>query len=230
MANENVFEKEYVDQRDKNNLEGVLEQFNVPPAAITYIMKNKRTIQLVLALVVVLVVSWALYDSYRDKKVQNSGTALSSAMSSEGPDRVAALEQVAREYSGTSSALWAEIGLAHELEREGKFQEANSLFNTLLAKTGKDTALRPLLILGIAQSAEALGDYQQAIEQYTVLKTTEGYQSIGYSGHARIMELQGDTEAALAIYEEQLGGLNIATNPGEAGLVEQKIARIKASQ
>lgn len=230
MAKDSVFEKEYVDQRDKNNLEGVLEQFNVPPAAITYIRKNKRTIQVVLILIVVCVVTWALYDSYRDNRVRKSSAALSLAMESEGEARIAALEQVSQEFSGTDSALWAEINIAQELLQEGAYEEANSTFTGLQADVGTDSPLHPLLVLGGAQSAEALGDYQQATQQYTILKTTEGYQSLGFSGLARIEERQGNEEAALAIYEEQLSALNSSANPGEAGLVEQKIARIKASQ
>ena len=45
MANEDIFDKEYVDERDKNSLEGLLEQINLPPAVMKFVKENKRLVQ-----------------------------------------------------------------------------------------------------------------------------------------------------------------------------------------
>lgn len=230
MANENVFEKEYEDQRDKNNLEGLLEQFNIPPGAIAFIRNHQRLLQVLLVVVVVIIVSWALYDSHREKKVKNSGSALSIALGLEGEQQVAALEQVVLGFSGTDSALWAEINIAHGLARNGKTEAANVKFNALLSTIGKKSALKPLLEFSAAQTSETLGDFSGAAKNFELLKNTEGYQGVGYAGLGRLHELQGDKASALKVYEEQLGALSGSANPTETAIVEEKIARIKASQ
>jgi predicted negative regulator of RcsB-dependent stress response len=229
MANENVFEKEYEDQRDRNNLEGVLEQFNVPPKAITFIRKNLRLLQVAIAVAILGVVAWALYDSYRQTKIENSESALAQALELEGEQQVAALEQVAMEFSGTDSALWAEVSVARELARLGRTEEAQATFTTLLSRVEKKSALKPLIEFSAAQTSEALGDYAAAAQMFESLKNVEGYQGIAYGGLGRLRELQGDMAGALQVYEEQLGALSGSANASETAHVEEKIARIKAS-
>ena len=70
MSERSAFEKIHVEESEKADLGGVLEQLNLPPAVVTFVRENKRLVQIFIAAVVILVVAWSLYDSYRDKKLK----------------------------------------------------------------------------------------------------------------------------------------------------------------
>lgn len=229
MAKENsVFDKEWVDERDKNNLEGLLEQLNVPAAGITFIRENKRLLQIIAVLLVVAVVSWALYSSYRKNKIEEAGSALTVALNMEQEQMMEALAAIGKDYSGTDAALWAEIKTAQELVKAAKTEDANIKYKELRSSVSGSSSLKALLIFGIAQTDEALGQYPEAALQYGELKTIEGFQEIGLSGLARIYEIQGESDKALAVYQEHLSFLVGNRAPGTAALIEEKIARLKA--
>jgi len=230
MAKESVFDKEWVDERDKNNLEGLLEQLNVPPAVITFVRRNIRMVQIITVLVIVSVVSWALYGSYRDKRIEEASTALSSALNMEQTQMMEALATVEEEFSGTDAALWAEIKTAQELSRSGNVEDSKEKYQALLNKNEGSSSLKPLLIFGVAQASETLGQYENGAEQYGALKIIDGYQEIGFNGLARIYEIQGDVVNALATYQELLSFLSAEGTPGRTALIEEKIARLKAQE
>ncbi len=229
MAKENsVFDKEWVDERDKNNLEGLLEQLNVPAAGITFIRENKRLLQIIAVLLVVAVVSWSLYSSYRKNKIEEAGSALTVALNMEHGQMMEALSAIEQDYSGTDAALWAEIKTAQELVKAAKTEDANIKYKELRSSVSGSSSLKALLIFGIAQTDEALGQYPEAALQYGELKTIEGFQEIGLSGLARIYEIQGESDKALAVYQEHLSFLAGNGAPGTTALIEEKIARLKA--
>ena len=60
MAEGNVFDKRHVDEREKNDLGGVLEQLNLPPAVVTFVRENKRLVQLSVAVIIIVVVVFSL--------------------------------------------------------------------------------------------------------------------------------------------------------------------------
>ena len=229
MAKEDIFDKEYVDERDKNNLEGLLEQLNLPPAVVKFVKNNKKMVYAVIGTVVVLVVAWALYDSYRDSRIQKSSEALSSAQALSGQQMLDQLAEVESQFSGTDAALWAQINGAQELMKAGKMEEAHNKFTKVRNEIRSSSPLWPLVLVGIAQTAEAKGDYQGAAAEYEKLVDIEGYQDIGYLGRARVAELQGDTQKALELYQNYLATLDPAAAIQRV-MVEEKLARIKANQ
>jgi len=228
MAKHEVFDKEWVDERDKNSLEGLLEQLNLPPAAIKFVRENKRLVQISIAALILIVVAGSLYGAYQDSRIKKSSAALAIALEQEGQQKLDQLAQVANDFSGTDAGLWARINRAQALMNESNMSEAQAAFYSIREDIGKSSLLRPLITVGIAQSAEALGNYDEAAREYQALIDFEGYASIGYLGAARVQEIQGNSEEALALYENYL-----ATIDGGAALqkvmVEEKIARLKAS-
>ncbi|MBE0585016.1 MAG: tetratricopeptide repeat protein, partial [Desulfofustis sp.] len=150
MAKEDVFVKPYVDERDKNNLEGLLEQFNLPPAVIAFVKRNKRAIQVAAAVIVVAVVAWSWYGSYRHDRIEQASAALAEAVDHDGPELIAALTAVEDNYRGTDSALWAGIGRAHELAKSGEVDQARQTYLKIREQTGASSPLGPLLTYGIA--------------------------------------------------------------------------------
>jgi len=227
MAREDIFDKEWVDERDKNNLEGLLEQMNLPPAVVTFVRDNKRAVQAAIVVVIIAVVAWSLYDTYRDNRIEKSSEALSAALETEGQPLFDKLADVESEYSGTDAALWAQLTAAQQLVAEGRIEDGNSAFKAVREELGKSSILQPLVTVGVAQTAEALGNYDESRSEYQKLIELEGYEGIGYMGLGRIRELEGDTAAALEVYERYLGELD-PVEIMQKQLIEDKIASIKA--
>ena len=105
---------------------------------------------------------------------------------------------------------------------------ALALYEELLAEIDTDSPLYPLISISLAQGNELAGNDVRAAAEYEKIKLTDGYQGLGYLGLARISEMQGDKQKALAIYEEYLATLMNVTQRNEKGLIEEKIARLKA--
>lgn len=229
MAKEDIFDKEWVDERDKNSLEGLLEQMNLPPSVVKFVKENKRAVQISIALIIFVIVGWSLYGSYRDNRIEKSTEALSAAMEAEGQQMIDKLAQVEKDYSGTSAALWAKINAAQEMVLSGKMEDANSKFKEVRNDIGKSSTLRPLVMVGIAQTAEVMGNYDESGGEYQKLTEIEGYRDIGYLGLGRIHELKGDSAKALEIYESYLSDIDPAAIV-QKRFVEEKIAGIKAVQ
>ena len=227
MANEDIFDKEYVDERDKNSLEGLLEQLNLPPSVIKFVKEHKRLVQAGIAGLVIVVVGWSLYSSYRDGKIEKSSEALFSAQESSGQQMLDKLAEVEKEFKGTDAALWSSINTAQEYMNESKMIEAQQKFKEARDDLKASSPLWPLVSVGIAQSSEAAQNFEEAAAEYGKLMELEGYQDIGYLGTARIHELQGNNDKALELYENYLTTLDPAATLQRV-MVEEKIARIKA--
>lgn len=229
MANEDIFDKEWVDERDKNSLEGLLEQMNLPPAVVKFVKDHKRAVQVGIIAIIVVVVAWALYDSYRDNRIKKSSEALSVALEVEGQQMIDKLGEVKNDFSGTPAALWAQINAAQELVAIGKMEDANNEFKAVRDDIGKSSILQPLVMVGVAQTAEEIGNYDESGSEYLKLTEIEGYENIGFMGLGRIHELKGDMAKALEVYERYLADIDPAAVM-QKQLVEEKIAGIKASQ
>lgn len=229
MANEDIFDKEYVDERDKEGLEGLLEQLNLPPAVIKFIKENKRLVQAGIAGLIILVVSWSLYGSYRDGKIEKSSEALFSAQEFTGQQMFDKLAEVEEEFPGTDAALWARINVAQEFMKNSQMTEAQQKFKEIREDLKASSPLLPLVTVGLAQSAEAAKNFEEAVVEYGQLIEQEGYQDIGYLGTARVQELQGNEEKALELYENYLATLDPSATLQRV-MVEEKIARIKAAK
>lgn len=230
MAKEDIFDKEWVDERDKNNLEGLLEQFNLPPRVITFVRDNKRLVQAGIGLLIIAVVSWSFYNSYQKNRVEEADSALSVALNLEAGQRLDALADVEKNFAGTDAALWAEIKSAQELATSGKVVEANNVFHELLSNVSGSSSLKSLLTFAAAQSDEALGNYPAALSAYESLKEIDGYQEIGLNGLGRVYEIQGELSKAVEVYQEHLAFLEKMGLVGQRALIEEKITRIKAKR
>ena len=230
MAEQSAFEKIHIDENEKSSFEGLLEQLNLPPAVVTFYRENKTIVKVVSASVVAVVVAWALYNSYIENKIEKASSALSDAMELQGDERISALTKVADKYGSTSSGLWAEINKAHEFAREGKTDEGLKKYLEIKKDIGDEDALFPLIVLGIAQLYEKKDAYEEAKKEYEKLKILKGYESLGYLGAARVLELQKDEDGALAEYREYLNNYAASIDIAQKALVDAKIARIEASK
>ncbi len=229
MAGDNAFEKLHVEENRKADLSTLLEELNLPPRAVEKVRRNQTKIYIGAIIVVLAVVAWSLYGSYQEKKINQSGSALAIAKKEPSSVRTEALQKVMADFSNTNAALWAIIELAHEDMKNGKYANAADKYTSARREIKEKDPLSPLLTYGIAQALEAEKRYPEALGEYTSLKNTEGYKSVGFPGVARVLEMQGEEAQVLAVYEEYLSTFTgeDLNNP-ERLLVQEKITYLKA--
>jgi len=231
MASESAFNKKLSAETNMDKVEGLLEHFNLPPKVIDFIRINQRIIQLGTAVIVIAVVFWSLYGSYRERIREEASSALSLALQSEEAVRADALRAVVDTYGSTSSALWAQVELAHLDLKKGLFDEASKQYQAILPDVKTSSPLYPLIIFSLAQSQEGAKRYPEAFGQYDLLKDIKGFEQMAYTGMGRIEEAQGNNDKAIAIYNNFL--LSLADDPAYAQVqaeINAKIARLKALQ
>ncbi|WP_167505803.1 tetratricopeptide repeat protein [Desulfosediminicola flagellatus] len=231
MSGQSAFEKRYVDPKDQSDVEGLLEHFNLPPKVIAFLRANKRAVQIVLAVIISLIVAVSLYDSYKEKKIENAASNLALALKESGEEQKNALQRVVDNYSGTDSAVWATVELAHLEMKTKNYDAAATMYADIHNSLKADNPLFGLTLFSLAQAEEAKKDYEAALAGFEKLKDLDGYQLTGYTGIARIYETQGELDKALGIYGQYLAVIGDNNNAGNAkAFIEEKIARIKARQ
>ena len=229
MADETPFNKLHVEPDQKGNLVGLLEQLNLPPKAIRFIRENLKIISSVLIVVALGVLSWSAYDAYQQKRINASSSALTNALKEPVTTRPAALEKLIVDYSGTSSARWAKVELAHMDMKKGAFKAAAEKYAEIREKIKATDPLFALVSFGIAQAEEAGKDYDRAFGDYSALSKIEGYQPVGLLGMARIHEIKGEKEKALSVYEQYMATfIGENRNDPEKAFISEKIGRLKA--
>lgn len=231
MASESAFNKRLTAETTLDKVEGLLEHFNLPPKVISFIRGNLRIIQIVIAVVIAAIIFTSLYTSHRQKLKEEASTALAQAMRLEEAGQAEALRKVSENYSSTSSSLWAKVSLAHLDMEKGAFTDAAEKYRKVIAEIDTENPLYPLVVFSLAQALEAEKKFSEAAHEYDRLKVFKGYEHIAYTSIGRLEEVQGNTEKAIAVYNNFI--LIIGDDPSLAQAKEQiegKIARLKARQ
>lgn len=229
MSEHSAFKKLHVDEREKADLGGVLEQLNLPPVFVEFVKKYQKIITITLSVIAIAVVVWALYGSYVEKKTAESSRALYEAQQLGGNERIAALEGVVSDYSGTDASRWAQIALARHSLDAGEHERALGLFLQVRESLSSTNSLYSLVTFGMAQAYELMQNYEKALVEYSFLKNIGGYEGIGYTGAARIEEIRGNNQKAVNEYEQYLGTLNNGgQQESERSYILEKIRRLKA--
>jgi predicted negative regulator of RcsB-dependent stress response len=230
MAGQSAFDKQQLHEISPDGHVGLLEHLNLPPAVIRYVKKNKKKLQIGAAVVGAVVLCLTLYSSYRTNRIEKASSALALAMQATGDERQKGLVVVTTDFSGTPSAIWAAVEIAHDLITAGKFKEAAEQYGVVRKKTSHSDPLHPLLSFGLAQAYEASAEFDAAALEYKALQKIAGYEGEGFTGLARIYESQGKEKEALAVYEDYLATFTgqDQNNPDRVAL-DEKIARLKAT-
>lgn len=231
MAGKSAFDKEHIQESSHIEGTGLLEHLNLPPLFVRFVKKNKKALQIGGAVVLVVVISLALYSSYRSHRIEKASSALALAMQKGEPEKHKALVAVAADFSGTPSAQWAGAELAHELMKEGKYKEAAEQYGRVRKNINTADPLFALLTFGLAQANEAAGLFDAAALEYQALQKIDGYAGEGFTGLARAYEAQGKAKEALAVYEEYAATFTGQNQNDPAKIsVDEKIIRLKAKQ
>lgn len=231
MSEESPFNLKHASEAAYVEPSGVLDQLNLHPSIVRFIRENKRFLQILGVVTVLLVVTISLYTSYRDSRLEKAASSLAISMEGEGVSKKEALKHTSSEFSGTPSALWAEIELGHMAMKEGDFTTAAKTYEGARSDVKISNPVYGLLTYGMAQAQEADKNYQASSSIYAELKEIEGYTDEGFIGMARVLEAQGERAKAIGVYEEYLG-----TFLGEEGnirtkrMIQEKITRLRVQE
>lgn len=200
MAEHTVFSKKH-DEIMAQDKRAILEELNLPPEIIKFIRNNSRAIQIVIAVAVIAILCWEGYGKYANTQRNRSADMLYQAMMAEGDQRVTQLKALSAKYGTHGSGLWGTIEQGHLAFKEGKFQEAVTLYESTLSSISSDNPLFPLTQYNLAQAYENLQDQAKAKTAYQKLSEIKGFAGEAMLGLARIAEIEGNPDEARNQYQ-----------------------------
>ena len=208
-----------------------MEELNLPPGLIAFVRKNAKMLQIGLICVAVLVVAWVLYDYYSIMQEKKGVSLLASAMQTEPiGQQVAVLENVIKDYSRTNAARWAKIELANLDYKEERYESAIAKYKEVLDALPAKNPLIPLTRLSLAQSYEQTKQYDNAINQYNLLKKQPGFAIQAYLGLGRLYVAKNDTAQASNAYKELLDTLGDRPDQTIVSQIEEKLAALSSAK
>lgn len=149
--------------------------------------------------VVVLIGAIAYYNkSQADSRLEAAallGEAMIADDNNQGDEATRMAEQLLKEYTGTPSAAQATLFLANHYYAQGRYGEAQKLYDRYLSDYGDVDVLAFAARNGLASCAEAQGDYRQAAAKFQEAATASGSNtggSLALLEAARCYGLAGD--------------------------------------
>lgn len=201
MTEHNVFSKKHAEAMAQDK-RAILEEMNLPPALVEFLRANAQTIQIVIAVAIVAILGWEGYGKYTATQRDRSADMLYQAMKAETPDqRATQLKALSGKYGKSGSGLWGVIEQGHIAFKDGKFQDAATLYESALRSIKASNPLYALVQYNLAQAYENLPDQAKAKAAYQTLTETQGFAGEGNLGLARLAELEGKSDEARAKYQ-----------------------------
>ncbi len=232
MTKPSAFDKNQIQTISIEEKRGFLDELHLPPNVISFIRNNSRSITIVLTTIVLMVFAWIFYNQYMERQNDKAAALLASVLKeSEDEKRVAGLESVLQEYSGTVSALWGRLELGHIDFKDGNYEAALNKYKQVLDSISAENSLAPLVVYSVAQTYEQMQNNDQAIVSYQSLTTIVGFEGKGYLGLGRLYEKSNEPVKARETYEKYLQTITSENGEGvpskESKLIEDKLARLK---
>lgn len=201
MAEQSAFDRRNIEPPPMARSSGLLDQFNLPPALISFLYRYQRIIWMVLAGIVITGISIAAYSSYRDQLASRALSAYDAAQRA-GAENRPLLEQVVEQYGTTPSGLWARIDLALLDEREGNLEAAISRFETINTQLSAKSPLKPLILSKLGVLYENTDNPNGALDVYGALTMQTGFEAEAHRALGRVHEQKGNLSEAAAMYEQ----------------------------
>jgi predicted negative regulator of RcsB-dependent stress response len=202
MTEHSVFSKKHAVTMAQDK-RAILEELNLPPVAIDFIRANAKTIQIVIAVAVVVILGWEGYGKYTAVQRDRSADMLYQAMKAGAAEQqTTQLKELFAKYGKQGSGRWGIVEQGHLAFKEGKFQEAATQYQAVLASIDNKNPLYPLIQYNLAQAYENLPDQAKAKAAYQALAEVQGFAGEASLGLARLAEQEGKKDEALAKYKE----------------------------
>jgi len=146
--------------------------------AVEYVKERSQLFIGAAAAIVVAILAIAYVQSAREEARVEANTLLGQAiMADEGgqlDEVVRHCEQLTTRYSGTPAAAQATVLLANRYFAQGRYSDAERLYQAYLDDYGEIGVLEYAAWTGLAACYEAQGDAQRAGEQYLSYATRRG--------------------------------------------------------
>lgn len=205
MNQESAFDRKNLEETAVVQPPGLLEQLNLPPAAITFLRKNQRMVWIVTGCIALAVVTVALYNEYSASRDEKAATALSLALLEEGTKKQGMLNQVVDEYASTSSGLWGRIELAHLAVEQGELVKAIQDFNDVNNDVSAKNPVKPLVLYALGALYEKNNELSKAVDSFNELSTYKAFELSSYEALGRLYEEQEQKAKAVEMYKKALG-------------------------
>jgi len=117
-----------------------------------------------------------------------------------------ALGELASQAAGSQPEVDGRLMVAARLMRDGKFPEAEAAYRSFLDAAGAGHPLRWTAREGLGFAREAQDDLDSAVAEFKTLAGAKGvfYRDMGLWHQGRVLERQGKTAEALAIYRQYI--------------------------
>jgi len=204
MADQSAFDRNHIETTAVSETSGILDQLNLPPALHSFLRKNQRTIWIIVSIIVIAVVTVALYDSYRKYQTNQAISALDTAKLAENDKRVELLQQVAEKYSSTPSGLWARIELAKTAAEKEDLATAIAELDKVNTNISGKNPMKPLVLYRLAGLHEEKGDLEAAIALYQELVNFSGFAADAHYAMGRVYVAMDEKPEAVAQYNQYL--------------------------
>ncbi len=203
MTEHSVFSKKHL-TGIAHEKRAILEQMNLPPAVIDWLHTNAKALQIALAVGIIAILGWEGYGKYTSVQRDRSADLLYQAMQSAtaADQRLNLLKDLSGKYGKSGSGLWGTIEQGHLAFKDGKFKEAVTLYESVIASLATGSPLFALVQYNLAQAYENLPDQAKAKTAYLALAEVQGFAGEADLGLARIAELEGNKDEARAKYQE----------------------------
>jgi len=201
---QSAFDLKHIEETAAVETSGVLDQLNLPPALTDFLRKNQRTIWIVVSLIVAVVVAVALYSSYRSYTLKKAAEAYDQALMLDGDQERTALQKVADTYGSTPSAIWSRVELAHLDQKDGDVKGAIEKLAVISSGLKENNLLKPLILVNLGGLYEQDKQLEKGLAVYQELKNIKGFEAQAVNGLARVYETRGDSEKAVAMYQQYL--------------------------
>ncbi|WP_319547608.1 tetratricopeptide repeat protein [Desulfogranum marinum] len=230
MAEQNAFDRKTIEMNTMTESEGLLEQFNLPPAFIKFLRNNSKIIWIIIACVAVVVVAASLYDTYRAHTLDKAASSLDAALqNTENAEQM--LKGVVEEFSSTPSATWAKIALVKLYQEQKQYDKAVALLVEIEADSSLDSLVKPLVTYKLAALYEEQGAMEKALGAYTVLSGMQGFEADAYKAMGRVQESLGNKDQAVSMYQQYIEQQKVSQLNGQDDPAREVIeSRLKMLQ
>ncbi len=223
MADQSAFDRNHIETKAVSETSGILDQLNLPPAVHSFLRNNQRTIWIIVSIIVIAVVTAALYNSYRKYQINQAVSALDTAKLAEDGKRVELLQQVIEKYSSTPSALWARVELAKTAAEKEDLASAISELEQVNKSISGKNPMKPLVLYRLAGLHEEKGDLDAAIALYQELTTYSGFTADAHYAMGRVYVAMNEKPEAVAQYNQYLSLTEKSTASGQQDPMRAKV-------
>ena len=204
MADQSAFDRNHIETTAVSETSGILDQLNLPPAVHSFLRNNQRTIWVIVSIIVIAVVTVALYGSYRKYQVNQAISALDTARLAEIDKRVELLQQVVDKYSSTPSAVWARVELAKTAAEKEDYAGAIAELEKVNTNISGKNPVKPLVLYQLAGLHEEKGDLETAISLYQQLAVFSGFAADAHYAMGRVYVAMDEKPEAIGQYNQYL--------------------------